>query len=229
MQHGYARQHCLRRGLLPLFFRQTKPSSRSHHGASLISEEQFWGQTGEVMFGSVHLKGFRITDWFPRSPGVFWSNHARRARETVYANRPESDPELGLVYTPESKMGLIEGGGIGTIRLRPRRVDQTLCWFGTAVKSEHCHVGIPLAIPDALLQNSAIRWGDTVDIEGRVRFLQDVGLEDVGHEVSGARPIIVVVEELRGVTTRRKPETPIVITPVALFQTDDKYERSKDL
>jgi hypothetical protein len=213
--------------LLPLFFRKTKPSRRPQHAEPLLSEEQFWGQTGDVMFGSVHLKGFRITDWFPRSPGVFWSQQARWAREEVYANRPESDPELGLIYTPESKMGLIEGGGIGTIRLRPRSVDETLCWFGTAVKSDHCHVGIPLAIPDTLLQKSAIRWGDTVDIKGRVKFLQDVGLDDVGHQVSGIRPILVVVDELRGIRTRRKPETPIIITPVALFQTDDKYERSK--
>jgi hypothetical protein len=88
-------------------------------------------------------------------------------------------------------------------------------------------VGIPLAIPDTLLQKSAIRWGDTVDIKGRVKFLQDVGLDDVGHQVSGIRPILVVVDELRGIRTRRKPETPIIITPVALFQTDDKYERSK--
>ncbi len=146
------------------------------------------------MFGSVHLKGFRITDWFPRSPGVFWSNHAQRARETVYAERPESDPELGLIYTPESKMGLIEGGrnlARGSQGCASRPIDQTLCWFGTAVKSDHCHVGIPLAIPDTLLQQSGIGWGDTVDIDGRVRFLQDVGLEDVGHEVSGVRPIIV--------------------------------------
>jgi hypothetical protein len=181
------------------------------------------------MFGSVHLKGFRITDWFPRSPGVFWSMRARLARENVYGNRPESDPELGLIYTPESKMGLIEGGGIGTIRLRPRRVDETLCWFGTAVKSEHCHVGIPLAVPDTLLQKSSIQWGDTVDIKGRVRFLHDVGLEDVGHEIAGVRPILVFVDELRGISTRRKSETQIIITPVALFQTDgeQEYERSK--
>jgi hypothetical protein len=188
--------------LSPLFFRKTKPSKRPQHVGPLISEDQFWGQSGDVMFGSVHLKGFRITDWFPRSPGVFWSKHARWARDEVYASRPESDPELGLIYTPESKMGLIEGGGIGTIRLRPRNVDETLCWFGTAVKSDHCHVGIPLAIPDTLLQESAIHWGDTVDLKGRVKFLQDVGLEDVGHEVSGVRPILVVVDELRSVAIR---------------------------
>jgi len=82
--------------LLPLFFRKTKSSRRPKHAEPLTSEEQFWGQTGDVMFGSVHLKGFRITDWFPRSPGVFWSKHARSAREGVYANRPESDPELGV-------------------------------------------------------------------------------------------------------------------------------------
>jgi len=211
----------------PLFFKKTKPSKQELHSNPLVTEEQFWGQTGEVLFGSVHLKGFRITDWFPRAPGLFWSPQARMAREDVYGNRPEKDPELGLIYTPESKMGLIEGGGIGTIRLRPRSVDETLCWFGTALTGTHCHVGIPLAIPDGVLQQSGVRWGDKVNLKGHVRFLQDVGLEEVAREVRGVRPILVVVDELEGVVTHNKLGDPIIITPVALFQTEDEYERSK--
>jgi hypothetical protein len=214
--------------LLPLFFNKTKVSKESTHPDPVVNEEQFWGQSGEVFFGSIHLKGFRITDWFPRAPGLFWSPNARMEREYVYHNRPERDPELGLVYTPESKMGLIEGGGIGTIRLRPRNVDNTLCWFATALTGTHCHVGIPLAIPDSLLQQSGVRWGDKVNLRGRVRFLHDVGLEEVARELRGVRPILVVVDELEGTVTRRKADDPIIITPVALFQTDgDRYERSR--
>ena len=208
--------------LSPLFFGKTKPSTRREHAGTLLSEEQFWGNTAEVMFGSVDLKAFRITDWFPRSPGVFWTSRAQKARELVYANDPEQDPELGLIYKPLSKKGLIEEGGIGTIRLRPRSVDATRCWFGTALKTDYCHVGIPLAIPESLL--SKVRWGDVVDIRGHVRFLHDVGLEDVSHEIRGVRPILVVVDELRGVATRYPFAKSIIITPVALFRTSDDYE-----
>ena len=214
--------------LLPLFFKKTEPLKGPTHSYQVVNEEQFWGRSGEVLFGSIDLKGFRITDWFPRAPGLFWSPQARMEREYVYGNRPERDPDLGLIYTPESKMGLIEGGGIGTIRLRPRPVDKNLCWFGTALTGTHCHVGIPLAIPEGLLQQSGIGWGDMVNLKGHVRFLQDVGLEDVAREFHGVRPILVVVDELEGTVTRRKPDDPIIITPVALFQTDgDCYERSK--
>src|ERR1039458_6438628 len=71
----------------PLFFKKTKPAKQSGHSDSLVNEEQFWGQTGEVLFGSIHLKGFRITDWFPRAPGLFWSRHARMEGEYRSENR----------------------------------------------------------------------------------------------------------------------------------------------
>jgi hypothetical protein len=149
------------------------------------------------------------------------------ARSDVFRNRPENDSELGLIYTPESKMGLIEGGGIGTIRLRPRNIDGTLCWFATAVKNGHCHVGIPLAIPSAIIQQSGAEWGDVVNVKGHVRFLHDAGLDDVARELRDVRPILVVVDTLEAVAARGSVE-PIIITPVALFQANgDEYQRSK--
>ncbi|HEX5720241.1 MAG TPA: hypothetical protein VF179_29065 [Thermoanaerobaculia bacterium] len=117
-------------------------------------------------------------------------------------------------------MDLIEDGGIGTIRLRPRRIDDEDCWLATALTGIECHCGVPLAIPDALLREEGIRWGDQVNLRGRVRFLQDAGLDDTAAYVHHARPLIVFVEELKGMATRRSRE-PIIITPVALFEAED--------
>jgi hypothetical protein len=211
--------------LLPLFFRKTKASSVRNPQRSIDSEKEFWAHTDEILHRIVSLIEFRVTDWFPRSPGIFWTPRAEIARSEVYGGEPENDPELGPIYTPQSKMSLIEGGGIGTVRLRPRAIDGNLCWLATAVKGGHCHAGIPLAIPDSLVQNLPIEWGETADITGHVRFLQDSGLEDIARELRDVRPILLVVDGIKGVSSRRKLSGQIVITPVALFQTENQYDR----
>ncbi len=207
----------------PLFYGKTVSTRCPKHSA-VVSEEQFWGQGGDVLFGSVDLQGFLVTDWFPRAPGVFWSERAHLARFGVYNSAPENDPELGLIYRPSSKMELIEQGGLGTVRLLPHKVDGTRCWFATAITTLQCHAGIPLAIPDAVLEKSGLKWGETANIKGPVKFLHDVGLDDVADSVHGARPLIVFVEALKPVRTQGAGT--VVITPVVLFETDDEYGRT---
>src|SRR2546426_284814 len=162
--------------VLPLFFRRTNGGATVPDCKDITSEEQFWGEGGKVLFGAVRLKGFRLTDWFPRAPGVYWSRYAQQARENVWSGQHDTDAELGKYFSPGSKMGLIEEGGIGTIRLRPRRIDGEDCWLATALTRIECHCGIPLAIPDTVLRKAGVSWGDRVNIVGRVRFLQDAGL-----------------------------------------------------
>ncbi len=208
----------------PLFFRRTNGGRTVRHSKNIVSEEQFWGEDGNVVFGAVRLDGFRLTDWFPRAPGVYWSRYARQAREYVLSGPSHTDAELGKYFSPQSKMDLIEEGGIGTIRLRPRRIDDEDCWLATALTGIECHCGIPLAIPDTVLRKASVSWGDRVNIQGRVRFLQDAGLDDTAARVHHARPLIVFVDELEGVATRRSDE-PIIITPVALFESADSHSR----
>jgi hypothetical protein len=212
--------------VLPLFFRETKAPSAALPDKQLVSEAQFWERSHEVAFGIVSLPGFTITDWFPRAPGVYWSRHAKEAREQVWSTEPECDPQLGKYYSPRSKLGLIEVGGIGTIRLRPRRIDGVDCWLATALTGVNCHTGIPLAIPHALLGASGVQWGDKANVTGRVRFLQDAGLEDIASSVHGARPLIVFVESLVGVERLQLGDRKIIISPVALFETDANYDRA---
>ena len=131
---------------------------------------------------------------------------------------------LGPIVDPQSKMSLIEEGGIGTIRLRPRRIDDTDCWLATAVRGKHCAGGIPLAIADALIREGNVTWGDTVDIYGTGRFLQDVGLKDTAAAVHHANPVIVCVEKIEGRPKRKQLTEPAIITPVALFKDEASSE-----
>ncbi len=216
--------------LRPLLFWRTTDDGKKTKLREFQSAEAFWGNGDEIVLGEVQLKGFRLTDWFPRAPGVYWSRNAARAREYVRMRPPNNDPELGLYVSPESKMGLVEEGGIGSIRLRPRKIDDEICWLAAALSGNECHQGIPLAIPKSVLDKAAVKWGDQVNIGGTVRFLQDAGLEDTAAYVHHARPLIIFVETMSGVKTRRTPD-PIIITPVALFESADEnehhYERAQ--
>jgi hypothetical protein len=230
--------------LAPLFFRRTSatrpaqkrirsqptkselPIVAALDSTEITSERQFWNESGNTLLGVVRLSRFRLTDWFPRAPGVCWSDRVEMDRDTVSAES-HSDAELGQYFSVGTKMGLIEQGGVGTIRLRPRRIDEADCWLGTALTGVECHRGIPVLIPDVLLRSSGVSWGEPINIVGRVRFLQDAGLDDIAAHVHHARPIIVFVDRLEGVVTKRK-FSPIVITPTALFvYTDPLYKNQE--
>jgi hypothetical protein len=209
----------------PLLINKTLPDSRTVRDQDIYSEEQFWHGSG-IPFGVINLPGFTITDWFPRAPGVFWTEMAEQARAAIYATEPKYDRDLGTYYEPRSKLGLVEYGGIGSIRLRPRRIDGVYCWLGTALTSECCHKGIPLAIPESLLDQSGFQWGETANLTGRVRFLHEAGLDDVARTVRGTRPVIVFVESL----VPQKPREPLsegfTISPVVLFESRESSDVS---
>lgn len=199
----------------PLLFNRTREGKGRH--SEIASEQVFWEKCPKLALKSVSLDGFRLTDWFPRAPGVFWSPYGIDHRRYADSRRVQTDPELGPIYKPDMKMSLIESGGIGTIRLRPRRIDNTDCWLATALTGPQCAGGIPLAFPDALLQNGRVDWGDTVSLRGQVRFLHDAGLEATGAAVHHAPPVLVFVEEVKRLPKSKQSNVPIVITPVVLF------------
>src|SRR5262249_32601220 len=158
------------------FYKTTAKAGDPEIYQEIASERDFWENSNNLLLGMVRLKDFRITDWFPRAPGVYWSRSGYEVRQELTRFPVEQDLQLGNFYSPEIKLGLIERGGIGTIRLRPRKIDGVDCWLGTAATGLHCHSGVPLAIPDAVRRQSGIEWGDIAEVTGRVRFIHDAGL-----------------------------------------------------
>jgi hypothetical protein len=219
----------IRQHVSPLFFRDTRPADGNHE--RFDSDKAFWSRSGSFHLASIRLTKFRLSDWFPRAPGVYWSEYGIEARELTWAGDAANDPKLGRIFSPESKMTLIEQGGIGTIRLRPRRIDDTDCWLATAVSGRQCAGGIPLALPHSFLQEAKTAWGDTVTIHGQIRFLQDAGLDDAAASVHHASPIIVFVDKIESLPRRKQSTPPITITPVVLFERgqDDESPRRRRL
>jgi hypothetical protein len=197
----------------PIFFHTTAEAAPPQNVEEITLEQDFWEKSGRLLLGMVRLRNFRLSDWFPRAPGVHWSRSGLDLRRELSSFPLEYD----------IKMDVIERGGIGTIRLRPRKIDGVDCWLATAGTGSHCHSGVPLAIPDAVLRQSGVEWGNTADITGRVRFIQDAGLDDIARAVHGARPVIVFVEELRGTRKRLQGQEHAIIAPVVLFDSEDRH------
>ena len=204
----------------PLFYRDSKRQEGENY--SFKDEAAFWRASSELALAVVDLKKFRVSDWFPRAPGVYWSREGERTRENVFNIEPHNNEALGDYYSPRSKLELIEQGGIGTIRLTPKVIDGESCQLAVAMAGSQCAGGVPLAIPRQLLRSSDFTWGDTVDIVGEVRLLKDMGLGDVAAYVHHAAPIIVFVHEIKTVAKRDRRDEPMIITPVVLFSTEGR-------
>ncbi|SRR6266480_2585629 len=190
-----APQEFVTRHVPPVLFKNTRPGAGGHE--AFTNDEAFWKRSGELAFGSILLDHFRLIDWFPRALGVYWSEQGIFARDRTFGIHTIDDPVLGRIYNPQSKMGLIEHGGLGTIRLRPRMIDGTDCWLGSAVSGSECAGGVPLAIPNSLVNSAGLSWGDTATVYGQVRFLEDVPeLEHVAASVHHAHSVLVFVDKI---------------------------------
>src|SRR5262245_13549526 len=75
--------------IAPLFYHRwakkesrywAKRESRSERDKVFISDQEFWQASSTLIFSTVRLQHFKLTDWFPRAPGVFWSTFGERVR-----------------------------------------------------------------------------------------------------------------------------------------------------
>ncbi len=183
---------------------------------SFKSNEHFW----EVLLGerntafkSLKLEGFRIVDWFPRTPGLYHTKYGSRARTSAERYLRE---ERGIkFYDPHGKFHLIQGG-VGSVRFKPVTVEAQECLLCTATSDNYCHSGIPLAIPDRLV--SKIDFDDyklCFKIIGKVKFLPHF-LEKHFQHMSRIPQIYILVDNLEVVSTDTLAE-PIKITPMVFF------------
>src|SRR5689334_851915 len=88
----------IRQYLKPLLFWKTVAASKKPQLREFESAAEFWGKDNVLLFRDVRLKNFRLTDWFPRTPGVYWSDRAERARTMAMAGPVSNDPLLGHYF-----------------------------------------------------------------------------------------------------------------------------------
>lgn len=116
---------------------------------------QFWESARTVLRARhrIVLRDFAVLEWFPRSPGLFHTEHAARRRQEAEENR-RLDPSLGSresieIYDPYGKIAMLEGG-LGCVRLREKETEEGELWFFTASSNAIAHEGIPIGVPNEI-------------------------------------------------------------------------------
>jgi hypothetical protein len=124
----------------------------------------------------------RLFEWFPRSPGLFYTDLAAGARAfaldhvrniapgeySAYHAGADAPPDHASliravtdveklarvqIFTPQGKLSMLQGG-IGCIRLRTALVeDLGRAWFMSATSSTSPDEGIPLLVPHELYES----------------------------------------------------------------------------
>jgi hypothetical protein len=121
---------------------------------AVSSNQDFWdlvkAKQKRIGLKWIKLDGFSLLDWFPRSPGLYYTDFARSAR--YEASNYLKVRKNCLVYEPKGKVHMINGG-VGSLRFKPTRILNEDCWLCTATSDSYCHTGVPLAIPNDLFEN----------------------------------------------------------------------------
>jgi hypothetical protein len=165
--------------------------------ASVFTNENLWTMVlpPEERFRAgmtLSLERFLLFEWFPRAPGLYFTDEGRSARQmarqflrrvqvprntaTQQLSALRKDREFLDIYDPYGKISMLKGG-VGCIRLRSKLLDGGKAWFLSASSTGVAHEGFPVAIPDHTYQ----RYIDSVKragalrctLRGKLQFLPD--------------------------------------------------------
>ena len=190
------------------------------------------------------LHGFLLSDWFPFAAGAFHTPYGRREREhaqdailydgtsgaqptrELLAALPAVDPRsLGAtkIYSSMGKGGMI-AGGIGSIRLKPRRIDVGEVWLMSASSTPVPHEGFPIALPteiykqhaDELHEKGAVRC----TLTGELRFVENEMRARYGR---GVPQLYLLVSELRREQAPAPAPAPARVSIPISFQSPDGF------
>lgn len=163
----------------------------------IYSNRGFWNAVSsrDLISGQlVKLKGFMIIEWIPFSPGLYFTDVARIAREEAenYVNDRHGE------YTPLGKFNMINGG-LGSLRLRPQKINGKSQHILGATTTGISHQGLPLLMNDELYNKyiDQIKSNRTADSEiiGRIRFMPEEKIIKIQYP-TGMPNYCVEVEEI---------------------------------
>jgi len=160
----------------------------SHRKATDVvykDNDAFWEdwRHGEHSQGlHVRLNQFHLTEWLPFTPGRAFTPTAVKSRQMA----ARFISETGSEYLPPGKAMMV-WAGVGSLRLRAKRIDDRLTYFLGASKSGISHEGIPLTLTESHYR-SVIRTlkkygGCVADITGTLQIMPYVPLIDYDAEL----------------------------------------------
>ena len=163
---------------------------------------------------SLSLKRFFLFEWFPRAPGLYFTDEGKFARTmaqqyrrrvpvprqfgTHYLDATRKDREFLDIYDPHGKIAMLKGG-VGCIRLRPKLLDGGMALFFFASSTGVADEGFPVAISNQLYQRYIDRVIETgalrCTLRGKLQFPPEPSVE-LYREYRGVPQLYLLVEEL---------------------------------
>ncbi len=130
----------------PLFHCHTTPMTDLT--ATFSDNREVWKQFNEEHLYDTHrvkLEYFHLFEWFPQSPGIFHTNEGETKRRWAMDFWRDQPGKKGY-FELSGKLLMLEGG-IGAVRLRPRKFQGDEYYFMTASSNDICHEGFPVVLP----------------------------------------------------------------------------------
>jgi hypothetical protein len=123
----------------------------------------------------ITLDSFFLFEWLPRSPGLYYTPEGRSARREAKMNIMSTSGNR-IVYNPYGKLSMLDGG-VGSIRLKPLKIEGENHFFVSASSSGLCDEGFPVAIPEDLfnkiIDEISSRGSVVRTVTGKLKFIPD--------------------------------------------------------
>jgi len=202
--------------------------------------EQFWRDMLAERLRArrlVTLHGVLLFEWFPRSPGLWYTQRAEWSRRsavghTMHLTDEEhslylaSNPPDPVVYDLYGKTAMLEGG-IGSLRLGRRVTPDGALWFMSASSSPHADRGVPLAVTD---QDYAAVIGSIVDdgavlctVTGMLTSLPDSLLSLYSGYAGVPRLYLRVTQITRAPRRDQPPQGALRANAAVLFTAQERW------
>lgn len=176
---------------------QGKRKVKEYYSNNSIWEDNI--RVGNHFHGlEIKLNSFFIFEWFPRSPGLYFTDVGRRARYDA-RERIISAADGAIVYNPYGKQSMLDGG-VGNFRLKPVNINNRDLTFVCASDNGVCHQGFPIAIPTELFNKCVDeikgRGAALRTLVGELKFVPKE-LEEVYIGYTGVRKFYLEVAEIQ--------------------------------
>lgn len=173
----------------------------------------------------IELVNFKVTDWFPSSPGVYHTSKARQAREE--ANRHLTYIEGMACFDPYGKSHMVDGG-IGSVRFKPQNIEGIESWICTATSDQYCHSGIPIIVPESVMSKIGFGSRRKFKIVGQLKFLPDSFSSSYYTHLVNIPQVYIHVDNVL-TCNELEQGCPVKITPIAFFEGQAYGEEQQQL
>lgn len=169
----------------------------------------------------IKLDSFYLFEWFPRCPGLYYTENARIARSEAARNIISTENGM-IVYDPYGKMTMLDGG-IGSIRLLPIQIEGSSYYLMSASSTEICDQGFPVAVPENLYNkfiNQILEKGAVpVDLWGKMIVVPKT-IRNIYTGYKGVPKMLLKIDDIRNTQMERCQNEALTVNVAVSFESN---------